>query len=147
MQPINDEPSSVQQGPNHEPETPILQPATFNCPEPPPDAQLPCSECLTPNQNEDLELVPLPQPPGPGEDSDEQISKLLEDIMIGLNILPNLERDSKKSHHPHPCHDGTLAACQVTVTDSEPAAVTAAECVYYQDFGTRIGHPITDTGV
>ncbi|XP_044044820.1 uncharacterized protein LOC122872861 isoform X2 [Siniperca chuatsi] len=147
-------PSSVQPGPIHEP---ILQPATTNSPEPAPhpittsDSQLLSSDCFTPNQNDGLESVPLPQPPGPVEESDEQIEKLLEDIMMGLNILPNLERDCKKSHHLQPSHDGAPATCQVLVTEKDGpqnqmhAAVSAAECAYYQDFGTQIGHSSTDT--
>ncbi|CAB1326958.1 unnamed protein product, partial [Coregonus sp. 'balchen'] len=41
----------------------------------------------------------LPQPPV--EESDEQIEKMLEDIMMGLNILPPmvLEKDCDRHHH------------------------------------------------
>ncbi|XP_035515443.1 uncharacterized protein LOC118326536 [Morone saxatilis] len=148
----NGEPSSVQPGQLHKPETLILQSATANSPEQPPhpnnapDSQLLCSDCLTPNHNDDLESVPLPQPQALVEESEEQIEKLLEDIMMGLNILPNLKRDCKKSHHLQRGHDGTPAMCQVPVTEDErahsqmPAPVGAAGCVYNQDFGTQIGH-------
>ncbi len=141
------------------PETLIFQPATTNSPEPPPhpntssDSQHLSSDRFTPNQNDGLESAPLPQHPGPVEESDEQIEKLLEDIMMGLNILPNLERDCKKSHHLQPSHDGAPIICQVPVTGSDRAqsrmhaAVSAAECVYYQDFGTQSDHSSTDTGI
>ncbi|XP_034381373.1 uncharacterized protein LOC117725102 [Cyclopterus lumpus] len=83
-------PSCVQPGPTHKPETPTIQPAPTNSPA---DSQLLSSDCL----DNGLESVPLPQPPGPAEECDEQIEKLLEDIMMGLNILPNLDRDCKQS--------------------------------------------------
>ncbi|XP_037619344.1 uncharacterized protein LOC119484555 [Sebastes umbrosus] len=152
-------PSSVQPGPIHKPETQIVQHATAISPEPPPHpitpsaSQLVSSDCFAPNQNDGLESVPLPQPPGTAEECDEQIEKLLEDIMMGLNILPNLERDCKKSHYLPPNHDGAPAICQVPVTENERqqsrmhAAVSPAGCVYYQDFGTQIGLSSTDTGV
>ncbi|XP_049428755.1 formin-J isoform X2 [Epinephelus fuscoguttatus] len=148
-------PSSVQPCSIHKPETLIVQPAATNHPEPPShpnatsDFQLLSSDCLAPNQNDGL--VSVPQPPGPVEECDEQIEKLLEDIMMGLNILPNLERDCKKSHYPQPNHDEALAVCQVPATENERlqsrmhAAVSAAAIVYDQDFGTQIGHSSTDT--
>lgn len=151
--------SSVQPDLIYKPETLVLQPASTNPPEPAPDPNTASdsrplsSGRFTPNQNDGLESAPLPQPPGPVEESDEQIEKLLEDIMMGLNILPNLERDCKKSHHLQPSHDGAPTICQVPVTESERAqsqmhaAVSAAECVYYQDFGTQSGHSSTDTGM
>ncbi|XP_051239876.1 uncharacterized protein LOC127354188 isoform X2 [Dicentrarchus labrax] len=153
----NGEPSSVQPGQLHKPETLILQSATANSPEPPPhpsntpDSQLLCGDCLNPNHNHDVESVPLPQSQGPAEESEEQIEKLLEDIMMGLNILPNLKRDCKKSHHLQPGHDGAPAMCQVPVTEDERAhsqmhaPVGAAGCVYNQDFGTQIGHSSAST--
>ncbi|XP_029295909.1 BTB/POZ domain-containing protein 18-like isoform X3 [Cottoperca gobio] len=122
-------PSSVQ------PETPILQPATTNSIEAPPHL----------NTTSDSQL------PGPAEECDEQIEKLLEDIMMGLNILPNVERDCKKSHYLPPNHDEAPAICQVPVTENErpqsrvPAAVRAAGRVYYQDVGTQIGQSSTNT--
>ncbi|CAL9700829.1 unnamed protein product [Knipowitschia caucasica] len=46
--------------------------------------------------SDDADAVPL-QSPRPVEETDEQIEKLLEDIMIGLNILPNNDKDKAKS--------------------------------------------------
>ncbi|XP_061625960.1 uncharacterized protein LOC133476505 [Phyllopteryx taeniolatus] len=43
------------------------------------------------HQNGTLQSAPVPQPQGLAEESDEQIEKMLEDIMMGLNILPALE--------------------------------------------------------
>ncbi|TDH16532.1 hypothetical protein EPR50_G00020290 [Perca flavescens] len=158
-------PSSVEPGLIHKPETQNLQPAPTDSPEPPPPppphsnttsvSKPLSSDCFAPNQNDGVESVPLPQPPGPAEECDEQIEKLLEDIMMGLNILPNLDRDRdcKKSHYPQPIRDGAPAICQVPVTENEQpqspmhAAVSAAGCVYYQDFGTQIGHSSTDAGI
>lgn len=150
-------PSSVQPGPAHKPQTQILQPAAAIPPEPPPhpnnttsDSQHLSSDCLTPNQNDSIVSVPLPQPPGAVEECDEQIEKLLEDIMMGLNILPNLERDCKKSHYLQPNQDGAAAINQVPVPENEQpqsrtrAAISTAGCgVCFQDFG----HSSTDTGI
>lgn len=67
--------------------------------------------------------------------------------MMGLNILPNLERDCKKSRHLQPSHDGAQVVCHVPVSENERAqsethaADSAAGCVYYQDFSS------TDTGI
>ncbi|XP_039660590.1 uncharacterized protein LOC120561483 isoform X2 [Perca fluviatilis] len=154
-------PSCVEHGLIHKSETQNLQPAPTDSPEPPPPphsnttsvSQPLSSDCFAPNQNDGVESVPLPQPPGPAVECDEQIEKLLEDIMMGLNILPNLDRDCKKSHYPQPIRDGAPAICQVPVTENEQpqspmhAAVSAAGCVYYQDFGTQIGHSSTDAGI
>ncbi|XP_044202324.1 uncharacterized protein LOC122979161 isoform X1 [Thunnus albacares] len=136
------------------PETQIPQPATTNSPKPPPhpntssESQPLSSDYVTPNHNEELLSAPLPQPRGPVEESDEQIEKLLEDIMMGLNILPNMEKDCKKSHNP-PTHNGAI--CQVPVAENEAgqihAAITAEDCVCYQDLRTKSGHSSTDTGV
>ncbi|XP_075946813.1 uncharacterized protein LOC142948583 isoform X2 [Anarhichas minor] len=147
-------PSCVQPGPAHKPEPPTIQPATTNSPERPPrpntpsDSQLLSSDCL----DGGLESVSLPQPPGPAEECDEQMEKLLEDIMMGLNILPNLDGDCKKSHCLQPNHDGAPAICQVPVTEEErpqsrmhAAFSTVGLPGYYQEFGTQIGHASTDT--
>ncbi|XP_068590800.1 micronuclear linker histone polyprotein-like isoform X2 [Cebidichthys violaceus] len=80
------------------------------------------------------------------------MEKLLEDIMMGLNILPNLDGDCKKPHCLQPHHDGAPAVCQVPVTEDERpqsrthAAFGAAGLPgYYQVFGTQVGHASTDT--
>ncbi|XP_061684775.1 uncharacterized protein LOC133505609 [Syngnathoides biaculeatus] len=45
------------------------------------------------HQNGMLQLAPAPEPQCLAEESDEQIEKMLEDFMIGLNILPALEAE------------------------------------------------------
>ncbi|XP_068445452.1 uncharacterized protein [Clinocottus analis] len=145
-------PSCVQPGPAHKPKTPTIEPATSNSPEPPhpnspSDSQLLSSNCL----DSGLESVPLPQPPGPVEECDEHIEKLLEDFMMGLNFLPNLDRDCTKAHYHQPNHEGAQAICPVPVTENERplsrmhAAASTAGCEYYQDFGKPIGHTSTNT--
>lgn len=73
--------------------------------------------------------------------------------MMGLNILPNLQRDCKRSHHLQMSDDVSPAIRQVPVAEDDQmqsptrAAGSAAECVYYQDFETQIGHADTDTGI
>lgn len=71
--------------------------------------------------------------PGPTEETDEQIEKLLEDIMIGLNIFPSVDKDNTKSHNGGP------ATCPVPKN-------TVLHCVYYQDCVTQSGHSSADTG-
>nr|XP_046259425.1 uncharacterized protein LOC124066727 isoform X2 [Scatophagus argus] len=137
----NSQLSSVQPGLFHKPETSVVQPATASSPEPAPpytssDSQLGCGDCFTPNQNDELDSPG--QPPGPSEESDEQIEKLLEDVMMGLNILPNLEKDCKQPHLLQP---------SLRENERVHAAVSAAGCVYHPDFGTRIGHSSTDSGI
>ncbi|XP_056227214.1 uncharacterized protein LOC130165997 isoform X2 [Seriola aureovittata] len=146
-------PSTVQ------PDCHILQPALTNPPRSQPhpntssDSQPPSSDCFTPNQNNGIEAAPLLQPQGSAEESDEQIEKLLEDIMMGLNILPNLERDSKKSHYLQPSHDGVLTVPQIPAPQNDAghsqmhAGVSAAGCVFYQDLETQSYKSSTDTGI
>ncbi|XP_077425896.1 uncharacterized protein LOC144054621 [Vanacampus margaritifer] len=58
------------------------------------------NDCTAPHQNGTLQSALVQQPLGLAEESDEQIEKLLEDIMMGLNILPDLgvpERDTGQS--------------------------------------------------
>ncbi|XP_077381763.1 uncharacterized protein LOC144021392 [Festucalex cinctus] len=60
------------------------------------------NDCPAPHQNGALQSDPVQQPHGLAEDSDEQIEKLLEDIMMGLNILPDLgvpERDTGQTQN------------------------------------------------
>ncbi|KAM7393676.1 hypothetical protein PAMP_020531 [Pampus punctatissimus] len=133
-----DETLSVFTSLTQKPETPIPQPASTNSPKAPPHHNTSDSVTL----NHTGELVPH----DPVEESDEQIEKLLEDIMMGLNILPNLERDCKKPHHLSTTLNAAI--CQVPVTENEAnqsqihAAVAAADRVCYQDFS---GHSSTDT--
>lgn len=80
------------------------------------------------------------------EESDEQIEKLLEDIMMGLNILPNLERDCKKSGHVQPSSQDGTSVCHVPIAEKEQlqsetyAGVITGGCIYYQ------GHSSADIG-
>lgn len=73
--------------------------------------------------------------------------------MMGLNILPNLEKDCKKSRHLQPSHDEVSTICQVPVTQNDAghcgmqAAVSAARCVFYQDTRTQSGHCSSETGM
>ena len=152
----NHQASSVQTGPIHKPETPIVQPAPDFSSGPPAhpntmsDSQPFCNDSLPPNQNIALESVTLNPPPGPMEESDEQIEKLLEDIMMGLNILPNLDGDCKMSHHVQSSHDVAPAIGQVQIQENDRAQSqvhSAAGCVCFQDLGTHIGHSSTDTGI
>nr|XP_019939867.1 PREDICTED: uncharacterized protein LOC109627625 [Paralichthys olivaceus] len=150
-------PSTVQPSSVQNPESIFLQPATTNSTKSPPhpntssDAQTPSSNCFTPNQNNGIEAFPLPQGQCSVEESDEQIEKLLEDIMMGLNILPNLERDCRVSHHGQQSQGGGSSVCQVPVTHKDAghshmhSAVGAAGCVFYQDLGTPSCS--TDTGI
>ncbi|KAK7929704.1 hypothetical protein WMY93_006099 [Mugilogobius chulae] len=62
-------------------------------------------------------------PPRPAEETDEQIEKLLEDIMIGLNILPKIDKGSDKpkdmtmSQDDYPDQNGNCS------TDTEDPSV------------------------
>lgn len=95
-------------------------------PNPPPhtnisDLQKSSCDLHTPNPNTDPQSAILPQLRGPVEESDEQIEKLLEDIMMGLNILPsvNLERDCNTPQHLQHNHDGAPATCRPLIPDHE----------------------------
>lgn len=72
--------------------------------------------------------------------------------MMGLNILPNLERDCKKSNLLRPSHDGGPSICQVPVAQTDaglgqmPPASSAAGCVFYQDLRTQNGHSSASAG-
>ncbi|XP_022053209.2 uncharacterized protein LOC110953486 [Acanthochromis polyacanthus] len=111
------------------------------------DSQLFSSGYFTPNQSSELESVSLCQPQDSVEESDEQIERLLEDIMMGLNILPSLERDCKT---PRPNRDEAPSICQVSVTEDEPVQsqmhdmVSAAGCMPSRDVGTQSMHLPTD---
>ncbi|XP_041639967.1 BTB/POZ domain-containing protein 18-like isoform X2 [Cheilinus undulatus] len=157
--------SSVQMDSITTPHTPALQPATTSFTEPTPlhnnttsDSQTLSSDCFSPNQNDSLEPASVAQTQGPVEDSDEQIEKLLEDIMMGLNILPNLERDPKKSHRLQTSTDQAAATCQIVQTENGGtenggteiqmhSGIGAAGCGCYQEFGTQIVISSTEAGI
>ncbi|CAL8388872.1 unnamed protein product [Arctogadus glacialis] len=62
------------------------------------DLQSPSSPCCTPSSNDSMTAL-LSQAHGSVEESDQDIEKLLEDIMMGFNILPSsgLEKDGNRS--------------------------------------------------
>ncbi|KAM4585320.1 uncharacterized protein PAE49_004603 [Odontesthes bonariensis] len=102
-----------------------------------------------PDQSDEPESAAPPPPQGCVE-TDEQIERLLEDIMMGLNILPNMDDNCKKSQLNH---DGAPAFCHVPGTEGGVeqnhmhAGVGAAGCVFYQDLGTRSTHSSAETGI
>ncbi|CAJ1052961.1 uncharacterized protein LOC117815491 isoform X1 [Xyrichtys novacula] len=128
--PSNDEspPSSLQPGSNPLPKNQILQRASSSAEPPPPlsnfssDSLIPSSDCFTPNQNDSHESVSLPWPL---DYSDGQIERLLEDVVTGLNILPNLEKDSKGSHHHHHHHLPAANTCQIQLRRNDGGWVQA----------------------
>ncbi|XP_071361229.1 uncharacterized protein [Trachinotus anak] len=151
--------STAQPGLIQRPDCHILQPTTTSLLISPPqpntssDSQTLSSDCFTPNQNNGFEVAPFLQLQGSVEESDEQIEKLLEDIMMGLNILPNLERDSKKSHYLQPSQDGVPTVSQIPGQQNDTGhsqmhtAVSAAGCVFYQDLETQSYKSSTSTGI
>ncbi|XP_020560623.1 uncharacterized protein LOC101170325 isoform X3 [Oryzias latipes] len=91
------------------------------------------------------ELDP-PQPQTSVEETDEQIEMLLEDIMKGLNILPNLDGDCKTLQAGH---DWEPAFNQTAGNDLRRspiyAASSTAEPVFYQDVEPARGRPSAHT--
>lgn len=71
--------------------------------------------------------------------------------MMGLNILPNLEKEFKKSHDLQPVRVQTPG--QVPVTQNMPEhgqthpAVSAPGCTLCQDMETQSVHPVSDAGM
>ncbi|KAK5603761.1 hypothetical protein CRENBAI_001469 [Crenichthys baileyi] len=122
--------------------TPSFQPKTQSSRRPNP--------CFSMNQSHELESESLSPPPCPVEESDEQIDKLLEDIMMSLNILPDLDKNCKKTQANR---DGAPTFCQGPAAEDGAgvtplhADVGAAGCVFYQDLETQGGHSTTDTGI
>ncbi|KAM8879301.1 uncharacterized protein AB9W97_014741 [Spinachia spinachia] len=131
--------SCVQPGPTHKSETTTIQPASTPSTEQPSHCDAGSHLLSSDFFNEELESVPQTQPPGSAEECDEQMEKLLEDIMMGLNILPNLDRDCKESHCVQKNHEEVLADCRTRV------AAGTVGCAYYQDFETPIGNAATNT--
>lgn len=156
----NTELSSLHLRPAYKLDTPTVHPATSDASEPPQplllppnttaDSQLACDNGHSLNQSDQRRGSGQSQ--GPGEDSDEQIEQLLEDIMMGLNIMPDLEGDCKNSHHPQPGRDRVQAVCHALVSDNKQAqsvthaAVSEEGCVYVQDYHTQISLSSTDSG-
>lgn len=139
---IHPQPFIVHLSQAQRPGTQVPQPATTNSPKPPAhsnttsDSQPPSADYASSIESGELASASFSQPQGSVEESDEQIEKLLEDIMMGLNILPDLERDCEKSHLHHNGEQSRVHP-----------EVTAAECVCYQNFGAQSGLTSTDTGM
>ncbi|XP_019744742.1 uncharacterized protein LOC109527329 isoform X2 [Hippocampus comes] len=81
-----------------------------------------------PHQNGTPQPACVPQPHGLAEESDEQIQKLLEDIMMGLNILPDLG-----------VPDGDTGQSKI------PTAAPSAEYQHFQNIVERSSHISTNT--
>ncbi|XP_072318693.1 uncharacterized protein [Eucyclogobius newberryi] len=77
--------------------------------------------------------VPL-QPPRAVEETDEQIEKLLEDIMIGLNILQKVNKGNDKSRDLNQSHEGGSR-----IKDK------ASYCVCYEGYGEQNRNCSTET--
>ncbi|XP_041838389.1 uncharacterized protein LOC121638037 [Melanotaenia boesemani] len=92
---------------------------------------------ITLNQSSELESLSLPQLLASVDETDEQIERWLEDIMMGLNILSNLDSNSEK---------------QTTVTESGTGennthgVVGAPGYHFDQDLGTHSSHSSTGAG-
>ena len=124
-------------------------PKTPNHPNTSSDPDLLSSGGVVLNQRDEPGSAALPPPQGSGEETDEQIERLLEDILMGLNILPNMENNCKKSQLSH---DGAPTFCHVPGAEGGVeqnhvhAGVGAAGCVFYQDLGTQSTHSPAETG-
>nr|XP_049576488.1 uncharacterized protein LOC125968951 isoform X2 [Syngnathus scovelli] len=84
-------------------------------------------DCTAPHQSGTLQSASVPQPHGLSEESDEQIEKLLEDIMMGLNILTDLgspEGDTGQSKIPSATPS---AECQNIVERSDQIPTYTAQ--------------------
>ncbi|KAG7453337.1 flocculation protein FLO11-like [Solea senegalensis] len=136
-------PSTDQTRPVQNPDSHSLQPDANNSHKTPPPHQTTSSQCLTLNQRNGLEGSPLLQCQGSVEES-EQIERLLEDIMMGLNILPNLERDCEKAHHHV---QPTALQVPVTHEDIEPSQVHSAVSAAAAADGAQNCNSSTDTGI
>ncbi|XP_064859376.1 uncharacterized protein LOC115118946 [Oncorhynchus nerka] len=90
----------------------------------------------TPHPTHEPQLA-LPQPPV--EDSDEQIEKMLEDIMMGLNILPPvvLDRDCDQRHHLQSHDRPSACSCSHHPVHARHSAVgSASRCVCSHGYAT-----------
>ncbi|KAJ8271208.1 hypothetical protein COCON_G00100670 [Conger conger] len=83
------------------------------------------------------QAVPLPPAPPIAEDSDEQIGKLLDDIMMGLNILPPIivERDAGRNLEP-----SGACAYPCPRTPEPPRPGSGLSCPRTQDGSPPINH-------
>ncbi|XP_047222641.1 uncharacterized protein LOC124868997 isoform X2 [Girardinichthys multiradiatus] len=140
--------------PAHNPEFQTVQPVFTSSPQPlhhaslSSDSEARSNSCFSMNQSHELESESLSPPPGPVEESDEQIDKLLEDIMMSLNILPDLDKNCKKKQANY---DGVPTFCQGPAAEDgagvTPLHADVSAAGFYQDLETHGGHSTTDTGI
>ncbi|MED6267596.1 hypothetical protein CHARACLAT_013882, partial [Characodon lateralis] len=140
--------------PAHNPEFQTVQPVFTSSPQPlhhaslSSDSEAHSNSCFSMNQSHELESESLSPPPGPVEESDEQIDKLLEDIMMSLNILPDLDKNCKKTQAKH---GGVPTFCQGPAAEDgaglTPLHADVSAAGFYQDLETHGGHSTTDTGI
>ncbi|XP_015827476.3 uncharacterized protein [Nothobranchius furzeri] len=101
-------------------ETPDLHPEA-------PEAPGPSSTSSDSDPHSSATLNQSLQSQGPGEESQEDMNWILEDIMMALNILPKAQAS----------HDGVLSSNQITDNGTESPhmqdLVPEAGCVFYQD--------------
>ncbi|MEQ2171518.1 hypothetical protein GOODEAATRI_011491, partial [Goodea atripinnis] len=138
--------------PAHNPEFQTVQPVFTSSPQPlhhaslSSDSEARSNSCFSMNQSHELESESLSPPPGPVEESDEQIDKLLEDIMMSLNILPDLDKNCKKTQANH---NGVPTFCQGPAAEDgagvTPLHADVSAAGFYQDLETHGGHSTTDT--
>ncbi|XP_013128461.1 uncharacterized protein LOC102082595 isoform X3 [Oreochromis niloticus] len=146
-------PSPVHPCPVQKPEIQNLPPAVTSSPTQPEqhhnttsESQSLSTSCFTSNPNSEVESAPAPQPQGSVDECDEQIEKLLEDVMMSLNILPNFEGNCKKLESSH-------NVCRVPVSQGDAAqsrmdpVTSAAECAFFQDLESQSNQTSVDTGI
>lgn len=143
-------PSPVPPCPVQKPEIQNLPPAVTSSPTQPEQHHSTTSESQSFSSssftsNPDTELESAPQPQGSADECDEQIEKLLEDVMMSLNILPNLESNCKKLESSH-------NVCRVPVSQGDAAqgrmdpVASAAEVAFFQDLESQSNQTSVETG-
>lgn len=146
-------PSPVPPCPVQKPEIQNLPPPVTSSPTQPEqhhnstsESQSFSSSSFTSNPDAELESAPAPQPQGSVDECDEQIEKLLEDVMMSLNILPNLESNCKKLESSH-------NVCRVPVSQGDAAqgrmdpVASAADVAFFQDLESQSNQTSVDTGI
>ncbi|XP_039474449.1 uncharacterized protein LOC120442285 isoform X2 [Oreochromis aureus] len=70
--------------------------------------------------------LPVPAPP-PHEEQPEQIDRLLEEVMMGLDILPNNKGSASHAQHPLPAgsNTGASASSEITSSQNKPQSLTS----------------------
>lgn len=121
--------------PAQSPETPTLRPVVASSP--------------TPGHGGEQDVEALREPQGSLEEPDEEVDRMLDEIMMGLYILPNLSNDCQRAQTG--C-DGAQNFCQVPgpASGAESAhvhgAVGGAGCVFYQNLGIQSDHSAAGVG-